>query len=47
MVFLRKNMPTVEGGRRDSIVLSILKDEWFNEVKEMLMKKLEAIIKFQ
>ena len=39
---LRKNMPTVEGERRDSIVLSILKDEWFNDVKEMLMKKLKA-----
>lgn len=39
---LRKNMPTVEGERRDSIVLSILKDEWFNNVKEMLMKKLKA-----
>jgi RimJ/RimL family protein N-acetyltransferase len=38
---LRKNMPTVEGERRDSIVLSILKDEWFNEVKEPLMKKLK------
>lgn len=39
---LRKNMPTVEGGRRDSIVLSILKDEWFGEVKDTLMKKLEV-----
>ena len=39
---LRKNMPTIEGERRDSIVLSILKDEWFNDVKEMLMKKLKA-----
>jgi RimJ/RimL family protein N-acetyltransferase len=39
---LRKNMPTVEGDRRDSIVLSILKDEWFGEVKEMLIKKLNA-----
>lgn len=37
---LRANMPKREGGRRDSIVLSILKDEWFNEVKEMLQKKL-------
>ena len=39
---LRKNMPTVEGERRDSIVLSILKNEWFGEIKEMLMKKLSA-----
>lgn len=38
---LRSNMPTREGAiRRDSIVLSILKDEWFNEVKENLKKKL-------
>src|SRR5690242_7387328 len=39
---LRRNMPTVEGERRDSIVLSILKDEWFGEVKEMLFKKLNT-----
>lgn len=38
---LRANMPKREGGRRDSIVLSILKDEWFNEVKEMLKNKLK------
>lgn len=38
---LRSNMPTREGNiRRDSIILSILKDEWFNEVKENLKKKL-------
>ena len=37
---LRSNMPKREGGRRDSIVLSILKDEWFGEVKEILGKKL-------
>ncbi len=38
---LRNNMPTAEGDkRRDSIVLSILKDEWFNEVKENLLGKL-------
>ncbi|MEO8765105.1 MAG: GNAT family protein, partial [Ginsengibacter sp.] len=31
---LRSNMPTrEEGRRRDSIVLSILKNEWFDEVK--------------
>ncbi|MEP7231103.1 MAG: GNAT family protein [Ginsengibacter sp.] len=38
---LRNNMPTREPGkRRDSIVLSILKDEWFGEVKERLEEKL-------
>ncbi len=37
---LRSNMPTREGGRRDSIVLSILKEEWFGGVKESLFKKL-------
>jgi RimJ/RimL family protein N-acetyltransferase len=38
---LRNNMPTrEEGKRRDSIVLSILKNEWFGEAKEMLKKKL-------
>lgn len=38
---LRSNMPTrEEGKRRDSIVLSILKDEWFGEVKERLGKRL-------
>jgi RimJ/RimL family protein N-acetyltransferase len=37
---LRANMPKREGGRRDSIVLSILKNEWFGDVKEMLRKKL-------
>jgi len=33
---LRNHMPLAYGGRRDSIVLSILKDEWFNGVKEKL-----------
>ncbi|MFI5136606.1 MAG: GNAT family N-acetyltransferase [Sphingobacteriales bacterium] len=37
---LRSNMPLQEGGRRDSIVLSILKDEWDNGVKGNLGKKL-------
>lgn len=39
---LRSNMPKREGGRRDSIVLSILKYEWKNDVKEMLRRKIEA-----
>lgn len=37
---LRSNMPTVEGPRRNSIVLSILKNEWLGGVKEKLEKKL-------
>jgi RimJ/RimL family protein N-acetyltransferase len=37
---LRSNMPKRDGGRRDSIVLSILKNEWFNDVKENLKKRL-------
>jgi RimJ/RimL family protein N-acetyltransferase len=38
---LRSNMPTFESEvRRDSIVLSILKDEWNNSVKENLKNKL-------
>ena len=39
---LRSNMPrpTELPGRRDSIVLSILKDEWFNEVKQKLQERL-------
>lgn len=36
---LRSQMPTVMGTRRDSAVLSILKTEWFNGGKELLMKK--------
>ncbi|MDB5140068.1 MAG: ydaF 1 [Mucilaginibacter sp.] len=37
---LRSNLPLTDGGRRDSIVLSILKDEWKNGVKENLKMKL-------
>ena len=38
---LRSNMPTRDGNiRRDSIVLSILKDEWFSTVKENLQLRL-------
>lgn len=39
---LRSNMPRPAGlpGRRDSIVLSILKNEWFEDVKEKLRGKL-------
>jgi len=38
---LRNNMPLQEGGRRDSIVLSILKEEWDNRVKELIKSKME------
>nr|WP_315247734.1 GNAT family N-acetyltransferase [uncultured Flavobacterium sp.] len=38
---LRSHMPTLENGiRRDSIVLSILRNEWFDDVKEKLRQKL-------
>lgn len=37
---LRKNTIKLNGGRRDSIVLSILKEEWFGEVKPNLLEKL-------
>ena len=37
---LRSNMPTADGSRRDSIVLSILREEWFDGVKEKLEAKL-------
>jgi RimJ/RimL family protein N-acetyltransferase len=36
---LRKNMP-LDNGRRDSIVLSILRDEWFDKVKKNLKEKI-------
>ncbi|MDE3236643.1 MAG: GNAT family N-acetyltransferase [Bacteroidota bacterium] len=37
---LRQNVPRVSGGRRDSIVLSILKEEWLGHVKAHLTKQL-------
>jgi N-acetyltransferase len=37
---LRSHMPTVDGSRRDSIVLSILKNEWFGGVKELLLSRI-------
>lgn len=37
---LRSNTIIDTGGRRDSIILSILKEEWFNGVKDNLMKKI-------
>lgn len=36
---LRNHMPTVTGDRRDSVVLSILKNEWLNGTKEKLLAK--------
>ena len=37
---LRNHMPTASGDRRDSIILSILKTEWFAGVKELLQKSI-------
>lgn len=37
---LRKDCYNAEGGRRDSVVFSILKEEWFNCIKEKLQNAL-------
>jgi N-acetyltransferase len=37
---LRSNMPLADGGRRDSIILSILKSEWESGIKESLKNRL-------
>ena len=37
---MRSNVPTRDGGRRDSIILSILKSEWENGVKQRLKDRL-------
>jgi len=39
---LRSQGPSARGGRRDSIVLSILKNEWLNGKKEQLQTKIFA-----
>ena len=39
---LRSNCAADEGGRRDSIVLSILKNEWNREVKDHLKQKING-----
>ncbi len=39
---LRNHMPTASGGRRDSIILSILKDEWLNGGKSLLLNKIKG-----
>lgn len=38
---LRNHMPTAAGGRRDSIVLSILRTEWESGVKSLLQSKIK------
>jgi N-acetyltransferase len=37
---LRNHMPTASGNRRNSIILSILKTEWFGRVKKLLQQKI-------
>ena len=37
---LRNHLPTNDGSRRDSIILSILKNEWYNDAKEKQLKKI-------
>jgi RimJ/RimL family protein N-acetyltransferase len=37
---LRSHTPNYNGTRRDSIVLSILKEEWFSRVKDQLQSKM-------
>lgn len=37
---LRSHLPLPVGGRRDSIILSILKNEWFGTAKQQLADKL-------
>ena len=38
---LRNHMPRMDGTRRNSIVLSIIKTEWFDGVKQRLKQKLD------
>ena len=42
---IRSNAICPTGKRRDTMVLSILKDEWTSEVKQMLNTKLPIISK--
>ncbi len=37
---LRNHMPTVQGHRRDSIIMSIVKEEWFGGTKEKLLQSI-------
>lgn len=41
---LRSHMPNQTGGRRNSIVLSILKEEWYSNIKANLASKLRGSI---
>jgi RimJ/RimL family protein N-acetyltransferase len=43
---LKSNLIKDDGTRRDSIVLRILKDEWYSNVKTMLSQKI-SVLKFQ
>jgi RimJ/RimL family protein N-acetyltransferase len=38
---LRNHLPTIDGGRRDSIILSILKKEWEPTIKQSLLEKIK------
>jgi RimJ/RimL family protein N-acetyltransferase len=38
---IRSHIPLRDGTRRDSIILSILKSEWYNTVKGLLISKLK------
>lgn len=40
---LRQDAPLATGGRRDSIVLSILKSEWEGHVKQRLLDKMKRV----
>lgn len=42
---LRNHMPVGDGTRRDTIVLSVLKNEWFSSVKENLINKIACSLK--
>ncbi len=42
---LRSHLPKLDGTRRDSIILSILKDEWIGSVKENLERKITSNLK--
>jgi len=39
---LRSNSISTDGGRRDSIVFSILRNEWYNELKNNMLNMLEV-----
>jgi RimJ/RimL family protein N-acetyltransferase len=41
---LRSHVEKHGGGRRDSIILSILREEWFNSVKEKLQLKIKNLL---